>query len=123
MGIWEIRVAQIECWNTARPYDTGCLQYHTGSTGRIESFNFGQSSSSNYQHLHSQDYAICIRKEAGMCCVEYYICSDTGTATGPICDCTTPFQIVFHTNTAGIAETIATVAQRGFCLEYNQVGC
>ena len=53
--IWEIRVAQIECWNTARPYDTGCLQYHTGSTGRITSFNFAQSSSSNYMHLHSQE--------------------------------------------------------------------
>ena len=53
--IWEIKVTQLECWNTARPYDTGCLQYHTGSTGRLESFNFGTSSSSNYQHLHTQE--------------------------------------------------------------------
>ena len=49
--IWEIRVAQIECWNTARPYDTGCLQYHTGITGRFETFNYPATSES---HLPSQ---------------------------------------------------------------------
>ena len=52
--VWEIKVTQIECWSKARPHDTGCLQYFTGTTGRITSFNFAQSSSSNYQHLHSQ---------------------------------------------------------------------
>ena len=53
--LWEIRVQQLECWNPARPYDTGCLQYHTGTTGRIASFNYDQTSSSYYQHLHSQE--------------------------------------------------------------------
>ena len=28
-------------------------------------------------------------------------------------DCTTPFTVSFHTNTAGTAETITTIAQRG----------
>ena len=52
---WEIHVTQHECSSTARPYDSGCLQYHTGSAGRIESFNFAQSTSSLYGHLHSQE--------------------------------------------------------------------
>ena len=52
--VWEIKVTQLECWSKSRPHDTGCLQYYTGTTGRITSFNFGQSSSSNYQHLHNQ---------------------------------------------------------------------
>ena len=47
-------------------------------------------------------YSICIRKEAGMCCVEYYICSDTGaysissseaTSTGGT-NCSTDYLII-----------------------------
>ena len=37
-------------------------------------------------------------------------------------DCTSPFQILFVAN-AKAAEAITTVQQRGFCLEYKQVGC
>ena len=51
---WEIHITQHECSSTARPYDSGCLQYHTGSAGRLESFNFAQTSSSLYGHLASQ---------------------------------------------------------------------
>ena len=54
---WEIKVTQIECSSLARPYDAGCLQYFTGTTGRLTSFNFAQSSSSDYGHLPSQKYA------------------------------------------------------------------
>jgi len=74
---WEIHVTQHECSSTARPYDSGCLQYHTGSAGRLESFNFAQSTSSLYGHLHSQDYNICIRQEQGACCIKYSLCDDT----------------------------------------------
>ena len=51
---WEIKVTQIECCNPGRPYDSGCFQYFTGTTGRIESFNFNQPTSSTQQHLASQ---------------------------------------------------------------------
>ena len=51
---WEIKVTQLECSNPGRPYDSGCLQYFTGTTGRIESFNFPQTTAANQQHLHSQ---------------------------------------------------------------------
>ena len=39
-----------------RPPD-GCLQYVTGTDGRLTTFNFA----SNTQHLADQNYNICIR--------------------------------------------------------------
>jgi len=76
---WEIKVTQIECWSNSRPYDSGCNQYHTGTTGRIQSFNFGQVSTSAFGHLPSQTQNICIRQEAGMCCIQYSPCSDSNS--------------------------------------------
>ena len=58
---WDIKVSQIECWNLARPYDSGCLQYFTGTTGRIESYNFAQSTTSLRNHLHAQKYIVFLR--------------------------------------------------------------
>ena len=51
---WEVKVTQIECSSVSRPYDSGCLQYHTGTTGRFTSFNFAQTAAANYAHLPSQ---------------------------------------------------------------------
>ena len=55
---WEIKVTQIECTSTSKPYDSGCLQYFTGTTGRLTSFNFAQSSSALYGQLNSQVWVI-----------------------------------------------------------------
>jgi hypothetical protein len=74
---WEIKVTQLECSNTNRPYDSGCLQYFTGTTGRIESFNYA-GSNSILQHLALQNYNICIRKNAGYSCITYTVCDATG---------------------------------------------
>ena len=52
---WEIHVTQHECSSLARPFDSGCLQYHTGSAGRFQSFNFAQTTASLYGHMHSQE--------------------------------------------------------------------
>jgi len=175
---WEIKVTQIECSSTSKPYDSGCLQYFTGTTGRLTSFNFAQSSSSLYAHLASQNQNICIRQEAGFCCITYNVCSDTGSYTiennadadsvigtscssdfieipastyscgatqalndrycgqifsvsdgaketsdtTVVCSCQSPFTVQFITN-AATAEGTTTTANRGFCLEYKQVGC
>ncbi len=59
-------------FNTIRPPGT-CLQYHTGLTGRIETFNFNEG---NGLHLNNQQYSTCIRAAAGFCCVNYQICPD-----------------------------------------------
>merc|ERR1712156_719846 len=74
---WEIHVTQHECSSTSRPFDSGCLQYHTGSAGRFQSFNFAQTTTTLYGHMHSQDYNICIRQEQGACCIKYSLCEDT----------------------------------------------
>ena len=49
----------------------GCLQYQTGLTGRITTFNFAATDSQ--QHLASQSYSHCIRQEAGFCCIQYQV--------------------------------------------------
>eukprot|EP00094_Tigriopus_californicus_P014310 TCALIF_13875-PA protein Name:"Protein of unknown function" AED:0.27 eAED:0.27 QI:14/0.75/0.8/1/1/1/5/0/209 len=58
------------------PTGCGCLQYHTGLTGRFTSFNFAPT---NDNHLANQDYSICIRQEAGFCCIEYSLCPDANS--------------------------------------------
>lgn len=68
---FEMKVTQIICNSNARPPE-GCLQWHTGTEGRIETFNFA----GNNQHLNDQQYNICIRQEMGFCCIEYTVCSD-----------------------------------------------
>ena len=50
----------------------GCLQYQTGLTGRIKTFNF-DSTGTAQQHLASQFYASCIRLRQGFCCVQYQV--------------------------------------------------
>jgi len=73
---WEIKVSQIECGSRSMPQD-GCLQWHTGISGEFKTFNFDESSSTEYSHLASQDYNVCIRQEKGHCCVTYAKCGDT----------------------------------------------
>merc|ERR1712018_361885 len=72
---WEIKVTQVPCYSPARQPD-GCLQYHTGIAGRIETFNFQEPTTSSQQHLTDQNYNICIRQEEGYCCVRYTLCED-----------------------------------------------
>lgn len=47
----------------------GCLQYYTGVTGTIKSFNWvdgsGACAATGGCHLQSQDYVACVRKENG----------------------------------------------------------
>ena len=76
--MWEIKATQIPCSANYRP-ESGCLQYHQGLTGRIETFNFANTATQS--HLASQNYNICIRQERGYCCVQYSVCSDANSYT------------------------------------------
>jgi len=68
---WSIQVTQISCKSPWRaPVD--CLQWYTGITGTIKSFNFASG-----QVLSSQNYRICIRQELGYCSIGYIASSDT----------------------------------------------
>merc|ERR1712156_14566 len=74
---WDIKVAQIQCGTRYTPSE-GCFQEHRGYTGTIKSFNFNTAAG---PHLENQNYAACVRREAGMCCVEYSVCTDTNSNT------------------------------------------
>ena len=76
--VWEIKTTQIPCGASYRAPE-GCLQYHTGLTGRLTTFNFLDSTTP--QHLASQSYQICVRPELGYCCVQYSLCSDANSWT------------------------------------------
>merc|ERR1711874_184402 len=54
----------IECSSLAKP-PGGCLQYHTGDTGTVSSFNWQDSTA--YEHLWDHSYNVCVRQEKGKC--------------------------------------------------------
>merc|ERR1712241_947506 len=68
---WNIKVKMIECDNPNRA-PTDCLQYVTGVSGTIMNLNSLTRMNDNL------NYQICIRKEAGMCSIQY-----TEAATSP----------------------------------------
>lgn len=72
--MWRIRVSQIHCGAIYRA-DPGCLQYYTGISGRIRSFNFNTISG---RQLSNQDYSICIRTEKNFCSIQYTATPDPG---------------------------------------------
>ncbi len=58
-----------------------CLQYYTGVSGVIRSFNYDGVGG---RHLSNQDYTICIRTESNFCNIAYMVCSGgTYSITGP----------------------------------------
>merc|ERR1719148_658090 len=59
---WKILVRTIECDSPAKA-PGGCLQYFTGASGNILSFNSGDAGSL----LDDLLYNVCIRREAGFC--------------------------------------------------------
>jgi len=61
---WKFKVSMVECNSLQKP-PAGCLQYHTGTTGTVRSFNYQDSTA--YEHLQDQSYNTCIRQEKGYC--------------------------------------------------------
>ena len=57
----------IECGSLSAPPNDGCLQYHTGTTGIIKSFNSDVAAPRIITLAAPNDinYNICIRQEAG----------------------------------------------------------
>ena len=68
---WNIHVMQIACTAKWKPPE-GCLQYFTGTTGTISSYNYLGGT-----HLANQLYSNCIRAERGYCSISYTSTSDT----------------------------------------------
>ncbi|CAL7941194.1 unnamed protein product [Xylocopa violacea] len=67
---WKVRVSQIRC-DTMYRAEEGCLQYFTGISGEIKSFNYDSVTG---LQLSNQDYSICIRMERNFCGIQYMTC-------------------------------------------------
>jgi hypothetical protein len=71
---WKVRISQIPCQSNYKAED-GCMQYHTGVTGQIRSFNYDSGMG---LQLSNQDYSICIRMERNFCGIQYTTAPDPG---------------------------------------------
>lgn len=67
---WRIKISMIACESQYKA-PVGCLQYATGITGHLRSFNFNQRDETRLGYLNGADYAICLRRERDMCSVTY----------------------------------------------------
>ncbi|CAD7082808.1 unnamed protein product [Hermetia illucens] len=90
---WRIRVSQILCGSISRA-DPGCLQYYTGISGKVKSFNYNTATG---RQLSNQDYSICIRTERNFCSIQYTACTDTDN------DRSRSFTLSGNSNTAVMA--------------------
>ena len=69
---WDIYVTQYNCGQEDTAGPPGCLQYMTGTSGTVSSFNFNPSNTAaaagtdtSTTHLQNQHYEICFRRESG----------------------------------------------------------
>ena len=69
---FKMKISQIECGAVNRGVE-GCLQYHTGVSGTIRSFNYMDAEG---LQLSNQEYSVCVRHERGFCGISYTACPD-----------------------------------------------
>lgn len=94
MRTWSIKTAQIPCWASYRAPE-GCHRYFMQRSGQITSANFAKGPDlgvhadnglNSAMPLMNQDLKTCFRRERGMCCMEFQVCtqyagSDLGVTT------------------------------------------
>jgi len=94
---WNIKISQIPC-NVPWKAPEGCLQYFTGATGTVKSYNYDGG-----VQLADQNYVNCIRQEEGYCSIGYSSSTtsfqissiSTGSASGLYgADCTTDYVFI-----------------------------
>ncbi|TRY80030.1 hypothetical protein TCAL_16034 [Tigriopus californicus] len=72
-------------FNSGQHSPDGCLQYFSGNTGQLASFNFPTTDSAiadGTTHLSSQCYNICFRQEEGKCAICFNTVIMGGGVTG-----------------------------------------
>ncbi|VVC86227.1 unnamed protein product [Leptidea sinapis] len=75
---WNIKLTQLGC-DCPGIAPNGCLQYYTGTSGTINSFNYATTANptlsaslvTGTRQLANLNYGICIRMEAGYCSIQY----------------------------------------------------
>lgn len=76
---FKIHIMQIPCdaeWKAPQ----GCLQYFTGTTGTVYSYNYQAGTS----HIANQNYLNCIRTEEGYCSISYTAIAFSVSSTAPV---------------------------------------
>jgi len=66
---WKIKVTQLSCESEDVASTEGCFQYYTGLTGVVQSYNYA----GNNNHMAATNYKVCIRPEAGYCCIAWSV--------------------------------------------------
>lgn len=74
---FSIKVTQLDCYSLSKASD-GCLQYFTGVSGQMWSFNYNDASG---LQLSNTDYSICVRMERNFCGIQYSACTDAVNST------------------------------------------
>lgn len=72
---WNVLASQIEC-NTNYLAPSGCTMYLTGVTGSWSMYGY-KTGVTTTEHLQSQDYNVCIRRESGYCSIRHTAQSST----------------------------------------------
>ncbi|XP_053624375.1 uncharacterized protein LOC128683128 [Plodia interpunctella] len=90
---WNLKLIQLGC-DCPGIAPNGCLQYYTGITGTISSFNYGVAANTalsaslvtGTRQIANLNYGICIRMEAGYCAIQYAQTNDvfSFTVTGDV---------------------------------------
>lgn len=78
--VWNLQLSLIACSSTYKA-PAGCLQYFLGSSGSVQSFNYGRgtnaalnaNSMTGTRQMANLNYGICIRKGVGICSVTYRV--------------------------------------------------
>ena len=99
---WRMKVLQYSCDSPVLAPE-GCLQFFTGISGNVSSFNFKNEDNSNNEtfpnHIADLNYNICLRRESGYCAVEW----STGS----------PYDQVGLFSVSGDLETTPITASKG----------
>ena len=66
------------CSNIILAAANGCLQYFTGVSGNLQSFNYNNAAG---LQLSDTDYTICVRMERNFCGIQYNACADNTVVT------------------------------------------
>merc|ERR1719210_390104 len=64
VSTWRIKVSQIECHSPMKAR-RDCLQWFTGTSGSVKSFNFGVGM------IGTMAYTVCVRREVGICGISW----------------------------------------------------
>jgi len=99
---WKILVRTIECDSPAKA-PGGCLQYFTGTSGNILSFNAGATGAL----IDNLLYNICIRREVGMCS---YTVREARSAAGAVDAFLIPSAAAVTATEGGVGATDCTAA-------------